>query len=261
MTEKYPPVSRAKAQVIATLSQKKMRRKHCLFVVEGHKSVVDTLGKFNLFMLVATPEWLESEGHNLISELRIERSMVFSATQREIDSMSSLSTPSEVMAVYRLPESPDGSDMMRLDPGLYLLLDGIQDPGNLGTIIRTAHWFGINRIYASRATADIFNPKTIQSTMGSLAEVEVVYTDLPALVDANPDFSLVGLLLEGEDIFSTPLPQSAFIAMGNEGNGLTPEMRERVNKPLTIPPANAANHPDSLNVAIATAITLAQFKK
>lgn len=263
----FTPLSKTKSRLFSSLSQRKMRRRHGLFTAEGLKSVEDLCVSRATFRLVAiivsSPETLydtDSRYRSFIDNLVHSHpgfSDYFKVSFAEMRSLSSLSTPGDIMAVFEIPE--EESELSDLENGLYLMLDGIQDPGNLGTIIRTAHWFGIKRIFASRDTADIYNPKTVQSTMGSLSAVKVIYTDLPALADSNPDLPVIGLLLEGNDIFRTPLPSAGFIAMGNEGNGLSESMRKRVRLPLTIPPRDLSDHAESLNVAVATAITLAQF--
>ena len=259
----WAPLSKTRARLIASLSQTKRRRKEGLFTAEGHKSVADLLrpgSAYSLYCLVATPDYLERHAASLPAALSPAQCAL--ATEAQMREISALATPSDVMAVMHMPEDPNQCDALAepLSPALYLLLDGVQDPGNLGTIIRTCHWFGIDRIFASRDTVDIYNPKTVQSTMGSLGAVRVEYVDLPALADRNQHLPLVGLQLEGNNLFTTPLPQSAMICMGSEGNGLSPEMQHRLTLSLTIPPASAADHPESLNVAIATAITVAQFK-
>ncbi len=146
---------------------------------------------------------------------------------------------------------------------LNLALDGVQDPGNLGTIIRIADWFGIENIYCSPETADVYNPKVVQATMGSIARVKVLYGDLMALFASLPaDVPVYGTLLDGEDIYAQQLDNRGFIVMGNEGKGISPELTQRVNRRLLIP-----NFPperptaDSLNVAIATAITCSEFRR
>lgn len=146
---------------------------------------------------------------------------------------------------------------------LCLALDGVQDPGNVGTIIRVADWFGITQIYCSHETADVYNPKVVQATMGSLARVDVQYTDLTTLIDNLPESCPVyGTLLDGSDLYQQELSDHGLIVMGNEGKGLTVEVRQRVNHRLLIP-----NYPkgrdtaESLNVAIATAIVCAEFRR
>ncbi len=249
-------LSKTKASIIASLGSRKMRRRHSLFVAEGEKCVSDTLGAFRLDCLVATHGWLST--HPSPEGVAPEKIMTCSPeTMRKI---SSLSTPSEVIAVFHMPY--DDGEAPAYDPSvLNLLLDGIQDPGNLGTIIRTADWFGIKTIYCSKDTVDLFNPKTIQATMGSLKRVQVVYTDLPGLLLSNHESNVYGLQLDGKDIFQSQLQSKGAIVMGNEGNGISDEIRALVTNPLLIPPTNPSSHPESLNVAVATAITLAEFRK
>ncbi|MDE6295764.1 MAG: RNA methyltransferase [Muribaculaceae bacterium] len=255
----FPEISKSKMSLIASLAQRKFRKKEQLFVVEGRKSVLDTLGHYEVEMIVALPSRLE----HILSECNEYSGRIYQADESDMRKMSSLTTPPDVLAVYRIPESLHAEELLaeQLDAGLYLLLDSIQDPGNLGTIIRTAHWFGIKRIFASPMTADIYNPKTVQSSMGSIASVRVDYIDLSLLVSHNRSLPVIGLQLEGADIFTSPLPDTGFIVMGNEGNGLSPSMINQLDVRLTIPPYDASDHPESLNVAVATAITLSQFRK
>ena len=174
--------------------------------------------------------------------------------------ISSLSTPPDVIAVFKLPEE-DVSDI-RLDPeSLTLMLDGIQDPGNLGTIIRTADWFGIDTVICSKDTVDLYNPKTIQATMGSLKRVKVFYTDLEDILNKSEVRNVYGTLLDGENIFERDLNSEGVIVMGNEGKGISDRIRTLVTDPLLIPPAREDSHPESLNVAVATAIVISQFRK
>lgn len=245
-------LSKNKENLYAQLGRKKMRDKHSLFTVEGFKGVADTIDNFEVEAIIAVkgalvpPEWY-SKGE------------VFEVTPERMDKISSLSTPPEVLAVYKIPMTGIEIPPLKSDE-LYLLLDEVQDPGNLGTIIRTAHWFGIKRIYCSRTTADLYNPKTVQSTMGSLGKVEVIYCDLAELIDANPDMPVYGTLLNGENIYEASLGISGFIVMGNEGRGISEELRSMITDPLLIPPYDSSDHSESLNVAIATAVTLSQFR-
>lgn len=154
-------------------------------------------------------------------------------------------------------------DMAILSRQLVVALDGVQDPGNLGTIIRACDWFGVTTILCSRDTVDAFNPKVIQSTMGAIGRVKLHYVDLPAIISQLPDTTpLIGTFLDGENIYATKLPQSGMIVMGNEGHGISAEVAELINCRLYIPPYPAdASHVESLNVAMATAITLAEFRR
>ena len=250
-------ISKTKAALYARLGQRKMRRRLGLFTAEGTKCVADTLGKFELEALVATPRWLEE--HSSLAVVASDR--VLEAGAAELARISTLSTASEVIAVYSAPSEAELPKEM-LPRGFYLVLDGVQDPGNLGTIVRTAHWFGLDTIFASRDSADIYGPKAIQSTMGSVASVRVVYCDVAELLETHSHLPAYGLLLGGEDIFASREGFApGFIVMGNEGSGISDRVRRLIDRPLTIPPANPASHPDSLNVAVATAVTLATMLK
>jgi len=145
---------------------------------------------------------------------------------------------------------------------LCLALDEVQDPGNLGTIIRIADWFGIEHIFCSQGTADVYNPKVVQATMGALARVHVHYVNLSELIDSLPDIPVYGTFLDGTNIYEQELSQTGIIVMGNEGNGISPEVRKVINRRLYIPnyPANRPTS-ESLNVAVATAITCAEFRR
>ncbi len=248
-------LSKAKMAVYSSLGKKKMREKHGLFAVEGIRSISDTLRHFDCVALIvregfSLPAWIAQP-----MEIKI-----FEVTASEMRQLTSLSTPSDIMAIYRLPEPVAPQEITISSESLYLILDGIQDPGNLGTIIRTAHWFGVEAIFASSTTADIFNPKTIQSTMGSLDKVPVIYCDIISLIETNPDIPVYGTLLNGKNIYETSLSRSGFIIMGNEGQGISPELRKLVTSPLLIPPYKADDHSESLNVATATAVVLSEFR-
>ncbi len=215
-----------------------------------------------------------AEGDKCISELSKAFTLVqhFSAdntTLKDIERASSLRTPQGSIAVFRKPQFP----LPVIQPDtLYLALDGIQDPGNLGTIIRTADWFGIRDIICSANTADCFSPKVVQATMGALARVRVHYTDLPAWLTNSQHSTLnsqhstiYGTLLTGKDLYAPdaiPDKRSGIIVMGNEGNGLSPEVRKLITHSLRIPsfPPDAPTS-ESLNVAIATAVILAHFRQ
>ncbi len=248
------PLSKGKLSRYSQLRLKKHRDAERLFVAEGEKSVSELLPVFEAECVVATPAWLESNARKLHPHCP-----AFSAPADRLRRISSMATPPEVLAILRQPEPT----MPVLHPDtLYIALDGVQDPGNLGTIIRTADWFGVDTIFASPATVDVFNAKTVQATMGSLARVKVVYTDLAALFDAHRDIPVYGTLLDGDDIYTTPLSEGGFLVMGNEGNGLTPRIREMVSHKLLLPPYPLDNpHAESLNVGVATALVTAEFRR
>ena len=252
-------LSKTKQSLYSTLANRKHRLRNGLFIVEGEKSVADTLGFYELEALVLRKGYEPT----ILDISTLPEDKVFITGSSGIDKISSLSTSPSIIAVYKLPSGASGEIEERalLLPDLYLMLDGIQDPGNLGTIIRTAHWFGIKRIFASKDTVDIYNPKTIQSTMGSLAKVEVTYCDLAKVIDTNKALPVYGLLLDGENINEAKLYNKGFIIMGNEGKGISSQIRELVTDKLLIPQDNPSDHSESLNVAIATGITLAAFRK
>lgn len=245
-------LSKSKESLYSQLGRKKMRDKHSLFMAEGRKSVADTIGYFELEAIIAVKG-------TVISDSWRSYDCFFEVSPERMGKISTLSAPPEVLAVYRIPNHSGEIPSPNSDE-LYLVLDEVQDPGNLGTIIRTAHWFGIKRIYCSQTTADLYNPKTVQSTMGSLGRVEVVYCDLEALIEANPEMPVYGTLLNGENIYKAQLGDRGFIVMGNEGRGISDTLRRKVTSPLLIPPYDEEDHSESLNVAIATAVTLSQFR-
>lgn len=248
-------LSKTKSAIFSSLSSKKMRQKHRLFLAEGEKCVLDTLGAFDLETLIVTDQWIA--GNNRIAAQYPDK--ISTASLSAINKITTLVSPPGVIAVFRLPD--DDSTINIADDKLYLMLDGIQDPGNLGTIIRTADWFGIDTILASRDTVDVYNPKAVQSTMGSLKRVRVVYSDLANIIQSYPSMPVYGMVLEGKNIYESGFnSQHGFIVMGNEGNGISEDLRKRITYPLLIPPYNPDRHPESLNVAIATAITLSLFR-
>ena len=171
-----------------------------------------------------------------------------------------LKTPQQVLAVFRQPEYVLNTSILR--DSLCLALDDVQDPGNLGTIIRLADWFGIEHIICSSNTVDIYNPKTVQATMGGIARVKTYYTPLPDLIRSLGDIPVYGTFLDGKNIYGQPLSRNGLIVMGNEGNGISKEVEALINQKLYIP-----NYPqeretsESLNVAIATAIVCAEFRR
>ena len=250
ITMDFHYLSKSKAKDFKSLAAKKQRDISGLFLAEGHKCVSDYLGAFPLQNLVATREWCERNPQlfaNYADKILI-------SDKRGLEIISSLNSVPDVIAVFEkrsacCPEiSPEK---------LYLLLDEIQDPGNLGTIIRTCDWFGVYDIFASPKTVDLYSPKVVQATMGSLSRVRVHYVDLKKLVENHPEIPLVGTLLSGIPYKDCDvLKGGCFVLMGNEGRGISEDLKKLINVPVTIPPANPEVHPDSLNVAIATAVIL-----
>lgn len=251
----FPDISKSKLALLNSLKQKKVRNKQRLFVVEGEKCVLECLGSFTLKFIAAYPLWLKRN----LSEFLFDGNDIFTISESEMKKISSFSTPSPVVACFLLPDNPSMPD--KID-GYELMLDGIQDPGNLGTIIRTADWFGLKRIFASKTTADCFSAKTVQSSMGSIGRIEVIYCDLLEIANKFPLMPLIGLTLSGENIYNVNLPSCGFVVMGNEGNGISREMNKNISIPLSIPRfSEDGDGPESLNVSVATAIALSEIKR
>lgn len=246
-------ISKNQFKYIRQLEQKKYRRREGLFVAEGIKTVEDLMQRYQPRMLYATDEYLNSRSHLLKAEDGVCR-----VTDEELRRLSFQQHPQQVLALFPIPDM----STTKIPSGLSLALDGVQDPGNLGTIIRIADWFGIDTIYCSEETVDAWNPKVVQATMGSIARVNIVYTDLSAFLDGLPhDFPVYGTFLDGENIYTQPLSSEGLIIMGNEGNGISDAVRQRVNRRLLIPDFHQGDTADSLNVAIATAITCSEFRR
>ena len=264
-------ISKNKIKYIRSLELKKNRNKEGKFVAEGFKVVDDLLALQPADLIVATQEWLH--GKHLA-----DKTEVIEVTEEELKKVSFLQHPQQVLAVFRQDTGCNKQDSNNSQEEaeeknfgfskintqeLSLALDGVQDPGNLGTIIRIADWFGITHIYCSQDTADVYNPKVVQATMGSIARVKVEYGNLLALVESLPaDVPVYGTLLDGDNIYQQQLENRGLIVMGNEGKGISPALAKKVNRRLLIPnfPEGRATA-DSLNVAIATAITCSEFRR
>lgn len=262
MSSSIIKISKQKLRLIASLKQKKIRKETGLFVAEGSKCVNDTLGSFNLEMLVASNYWLENHLNTDVYTKQDYNDYIFSASPEELKRMSSLSTPPEVIAVFRQQTIDFDTWQNGINDRITLLLDGIQDPGNLGTIIRTADWFGVHYIAASHTTVDLFNAKTVQATMGATSRVKMIYSDLDNIIDSHNNLPVYGTLLDGQDIYSTEIENKGFIIFGSEGHGISESLRRRVTQSLLIPsypPGESTS--ESLNVAVATAVTLAEFRR
>ena len=250
-------LSKAKIKLIQSLEQKKKRREERLFVAEGPKVVGDLLPYFPCRLIVAEAGWIAAHPEVRAAE-------VIEATSDELRKASFLKAPQEVLALFELPTYATPHDAASKE--LCLALDDVQDPGNLGTIIRVADWFGIRHIFCSIGTTDAFSPKTIQATMGAVARVQVHYVNLYDFLydirQKKTSTPLYGTFLEGNNIYKEPLTTHGIIIMGNEGNGISRQIQDLVTHKLFIPnyPEGCATS-ESLNVAIATAITCAEFRR
>jgi TrmH family RNA methyltransferase len=255
-------ISKNQIKYVRQLEQKKFRKQEGLFIAEGHKVVGDLLrAGYIPKMLFATEKWLH-ENRLLMLTTAVTPTTV---SDDELRRLSLQQHPQQVLALFPIPSSPTviSSEVERsLHSSLALALDGVQDPGNLGTIIRIADWFGISTIICSDDTVDAWNPKVVQATMGSLARVNIIYTNLPEFLDTlPPDYPVYGTLLDGDNIYTQPLTTRGLIVMGNEGNGISDAVRARINRRLLIPAFRQGDTADSLNVAIATAITCSEFRR
>lgn len=248
-------LSKNDIKFIKSLEHKKFRTEKGLFIAEGHKLVNELLPNFECILVAATQDWILSK-HTITAE-RVE-----TVTPDELRRTSLLQTPQDVLAVFRIPHN-DIPLISAASSNIVLALDDIQDPGNLGTIVRIADWFGIKHIYCSKGTVDIYNPKAIQATMGAIARVSVHYINLSdTLKEISNKIPVYGTFLGGEIIYDTTLSENGVIIMGNEGNGICREVAQAVNRKLYIPNwPQGAETSESLNVAIATAVVCSEFRR
>ena len=249
-------ISKNQIKYVHQLEQKKYRKQEGLYIAEGHKVVGDLLrAGFIPKHLYATEKWLY-ENRLLILTSPVSPIKV---SEQDLRRLSLQQHPQQVLALFPLPSSAVPEPV---EGSLALALDGVQDPGNLGTIIRIADWFGISTIICSDDTVDAWNPKVVQATMGSIARVNIIYTNLPDFLDTlPPDYPVYGTLLDGDNIYTQTLTPHGLIVMGNEGNGISDDVRERITHSLLIPDFHDGETADSLNVAFATAITCSEFRR
>ncbi len=241
-------------KMVASLGNARSRKEEGSFVAEGTKCVTDTIGHFNCRYLIATDEWVR------VHEALCAGKEVCVAKRADMERMTQLSTPPQVIAVYDIPETR--FDESVLNSHLVIALDRVQDPGNLGTIIRIADWFGVPTILCSHDTVDVYNPKVVQATMGAISRVNVVYCDLVEVIGRNPDIPVYGTFLDGDNIYEAPLASNGIVVMGNEGQGISDTVGRLVSQRLLIPsfpPERPTS--ESLNVGMATAITVAEFRR
>ncbi len=243
-------------KLIVSLKQKKYRADERLFVAEGEKLIVE------LIEGGLTPQYIYTIEGQVRDRNLIQNSKTVTISAVEMARISSLSTPSSALAVFSIPDQP--LNYTELENQLVVVLDGIQDPGNLGTIIRLCFWFGVSNLVCSIDSADCFNPKVVQASMGALAKVKVHYTCITDFLAAMQDknTSIFGTFLEGENIYNSKLPKNGVVVMGNEGNGISATVEQLIANKITIPSFASHNAgAESLNVATATAIVLSEFKR
>lgn len=245
-----------KIKLIKSLDKKRERVEAGCFVVEGEKMVRELLmSQFETTEVFAVQQYIDELPANLKRKAEIT-----AIGERDLERISFLKTPNKAVALAKLPEIRPLPDLS----GLNIALDNVQDPGNLGTIIRTAAWFGIGNVFCSPDTADVYNPKVIQSTMGAIFKVNITYCDLATLAATarKAGIPMFGTRLDGENLYAAKLPKDAIVVMGNESKGLSDEISALTDSNLKIPSyAPPTADMESLNVAVATAIVCAEFRR
>ncbi len=237
-------VSKSQTKLITNLQQKKYRDQTGLFVGEGPKVIAELLKEGfkleSLFTKEATQ--IAAENH-------------FHVTDAELKKISFLKTANNSLAIFKMPKPKPLQDF-----GLMVALDAVRDPGNLGTIIRLCDWFGVQQLICSEDTADCFNPKVVQATMGSLARVQIHYLSLSAFFEKTK-LPIYGGFMDGKSVYAEKLPKDGIIVMGNEANGISEEIIRKITHKITIPRFGKSQKTESLNVATATAILLSEFRR
>lgn len=239
-------VSKSQIKLITSLTQKKNRSKLGLFLVEGKKGIKEILASpFELDSLYTTQPVFDSPEHK-----------TFEITEAELKKISCLNTPQTALAVFKIPAEKKVS----LNK-LTLALDGVRDPGNLGTIIRLCDWFGINNLICSQDTVDCYNPKVVQASMGSITRVNILYLKLNDFFSELKNIPVMGAFVEGENIYRSKFPDNGIVILGNEANGISAEIEELVSKKISIPQFGTSAETESLNVATAAAIFLSEYSR
>jgi len=239
-------VSKNQIKLITSLQKKKYRFTNQLFLAEGIKVIQELLkSNFELVHLYTT--------QNDFEEVSNEKKTII--PESDLKKISALATPNTCLAVFKIPV-----EKKIIESGLILALDSIRDPGNLGTILRLCDWFGIEQLICSKDAVDIYNPKVVQATMGSIARVNVNYIDLETFI-GQTTLPVFGTFMDGNNIYQTQLEQEGIIIMGNEANGISPELEKLIKNRLAIPRFGSLQKTESLNVATATAIILSEFRR
>jgi TrmH family RNA methyltransferase len=239
-------VSKNQIKLITSLQQKKYRNQEQLFIAEGIKVVQELLNSnFELQDLFTTKK----------DFLTVSKNKVHAISEVELKKISALTTPNTCLAVFKIPKAKE-----IIEKGLIVALDDVRDPGNLGTIIRLCDWFGIETLFCSEESVDVYNPKVVQATMGSISRVNVVYGNLEAFL-SQTKLPVFGTFMDGKNIYQEKLPKEGIIIMGNEANGISSSVEKLVSERIAIPRFGNLQVTESLNVANATAIILSEFKR
>ena len=250
-------LSKHLTNVIQNLEKKKFREKYNLYKVEGDKLVQELLlSDMKINSLIARPSWIKN------NQQHVKKYNTIEVNEIEMGRISNFKSLPEIIALAEIPVKEYNPNEIK--ETLSVVLNGIQDPGNIGTILRVCDWFGIRNIFCDYDCANIFNPKSVQASMGAIFRVNVFYLDLVDFIPRfiNENFPCYGTFLHGENIYKTTLQSKGFIVMGNEGNGITPKIEQLVNHRITIPSfAHSLYSTESLNVGVATGIILSEFKR
>ncbi len=249
-------ITKNNIKLIHSLSKKKYRDIHQLFIAEGNKLVIDLIAnKCNIKWIFAQKEWIKSTNS-------LSNQEVIESSPDQLKKISQLTTPPSVIAICEIPQhNISGIFPMK---NLILALDDVQNPGNLGTIIRLADWFGITNIVCSKNSADCYNPKVVQATMGAISRVKIHYCDLQEYLSQQKKNNILiyGTSLDGNNIYQQKLEDKGILVMGNEGNGISDEIQKLIDSKLFIPSFSISDlQSESLNVSTATAIALSEFKR
>lgn len=239
-------VSKGQIKLITSLQQKKFRQNHQLFIAEGVKVIQELLqSNFELEHLYVTEA--------IFGSINADKKTAISDS--ELKKISCLSTPNNCLAIFKIPKQKN-----LIESGLIVALDDIRDPGNLGTIIRLCDWYGVSQIICSENSVDVFNPKVVQATMGSISRVNVAYLDLKEFLKEAKS-QVFGTFMDGKNVYKQTLPLEGIIVLGNEANGISVEIEKLVTQRIAIPRFGDLQKTESLNVATATAIFLSEFKR
>ena len=239
-------ISKSQLKIITSLSQKKYRQKHQLFIAEGLKVVNELLNSsFKIDTLFATDDF----------QTDISLDKIIRISDKDLQKISTLKSPNKVLGLFVIPdEKPLQKN------GLTIVLDTINDPGNLGTIIRLCDWFGVSQLLCSAETVDCYNQKVVQASMGSLTRISIKYIDIEVyLKETNLPTFIADM--DGENVYKTVLPKEGILIMGNEANGVSDKIKTLIKNKISIPRFGEIQETESLNVAAATAILLSEFKR
>jgi len=247
-------LTNAEIKHLKSLQLKKFRDEHNVFIAEGPKAVDELIkSDFKIERLLGLESWITSNQAKLAA-LAISAETI---TEKELNRISGMKSPSSVLATVQIPTLEP--DIQMLNQDLNLMLSDIRDPGNFGTIIRTADWFGVGQILCSRECVELYNPKVIQATMGSFTRVKVVYTDLHTILSQLKDIPVYAAVMDGENMYKQKLESKGVIIIGNESHGISPGLNKNITHKITIP--SVGKTAESLNVAVATAVICGEFRR